>query len=209
MPNYSKSKIYKVVCDETNLTYYGSTIQPLYKRLSEHKKKDNNCKTKLMTNPKIYLVVEFPCENKEQLLRKEREYIENNECINKQIPLRTTKEYYQDNKEELSLKNKQYRQDNKEQIKQYKKQYIQDNIDKIKEQRKQYFQDNKEHLKELNKQYKKDNIEQIKEQKKQYRINLEIFECECGSKFKKDSKLRHERSQKHIKFIELKNSNSN
>ena len=60
-----------------------------------------------------------------------------------------------------------------------------------------------------NKQYRQDNKEHIKQYRIERQKNLEIFECECGSKFKKNSKPRHLRSPKHIKFIELKNSNSN
>ncbi len=41
MPDYQKGKIYKIVCDETNLTYYGSTVQPLAKRLSQQKEQKN------------------------------------------------------------------------------------------------------------------------------------------------------------------------
>jgi len=111
MPDYSKSKIYKIVCDETELTYYGSTIQPLYKRLSQHKNllnTEKKCKTNKMINPKIYLVEEFPCDNKEQLLSRERYYIENNECCNKYIPTRSMKEYCVCNKEEISIQRKEY-----------------------------------------------------------------------------------------------------
>ena len=172
MPDYSKSKIYKIVCDETNLTYYGSTVQPLYARLSGHKKPSNTCKTKDMINPKIYLVEDFVCERKEQLLKKEREYIENNECINKCIPSRTKKEY-----------NKEYNQENKE---------------KISEQNKQYYNENKEKRSEYQIQYRNNNKEKISEQ------NKKKYECECGSNIRIYQKSRHEKSNKHIKFIELK-----
>ena len=37
MPNYSKSFIYKLTIDNSNLIYYGSTTQLLSKRLYEHK----------------------------------------------------------------------------------------------------------------------------------------------------------------------------
>jgi len=40
MPDYSKSKIYKLICDDPELVYYGSTTQKyLSSRLCEHKKK--------------------------------------------------------------------------------------------------------------------------------------------------------------------------
>ena len=37
MPNYQDSKIYRLVCNTNNLTYYGSTTQQLSKRLHQHK----------------------------------------------------------------------------------------------------------------------------------------------------------------------------
>jgi len=41
MPDYSKSKIYKLICDDPELVYYGSTTQKyLSSRLCEHKKKN-------------------------------------------------------------------------------------------------------------------------------------------------------------------------
>lgn len=153
MPDYSKAKIYKIVCDETNTTYYGSTVQPLTSRLSGHKLNKNICSTKIMINPKIFLVEHFSCGNKEELLKRERYYVENNKCINKTIPLRTKKEWYNDNKKKISEQTKQYRQDNKE---------------------------------------------TIREQGKQK------YECECGSITTNSNKCQHERTKKHIKFIETK-----
>ncbi len=174
MPDYSKSKIYKVVCDETNLTYYGSTIQPLYKRLYHHKSIVNKCKTKDMINPKIYLVEDFPCERKEQLLQRERWYIENNECCNKCIPTRTKEEiaeykkiYRENNKEELLEYNKEYYQDNKEEILEYHKEYRENNKQKILEYKKEYYQANKQKILDSQKEYRKNNKEKIAEYNKQ------------------------------------------
>ena len=36
MPNYSNGKIYKVVNDNLNICYIGSTVQPLSVRMSAH-----------------------------------------------------------------------------------------------------------------------------------------------------------------------------
>ena len=107
MVNYSNGKIYKIYSDETDLVYYGSTTRKLYERLAEHKidvkrsgKNGRNVTTGLLLNNyicKIVLVEDYPCERKEQLLMRERFYIENNNCINKCIPIET--------KEERRLKN--------------------------------------------------------------------------------------------------------
>jgi hypothetical protein len=118
---YSNAKVYKLVC--CDLTYYGSTIQPLYKRKSDHKMKFQlwkNDKYHFVSSfillevgePDIILVESLRCKNKEELHARERFYIENNECVNKQIPNRNKTEYM-----------KQYQQEKKEKIKEFKTEY--------------------------------------------------------------------------------------
>ena len=145
--DYSKAKIYKIVCNTTGLTYVGSTIQKLSQRLSEHKGKYKlylKGKTNFITsfdiiknnNYQIILIDECPCNNKEQLLREERKYIEKLGCINKIIPTRTKKEWDEYNKQYY----KQHYLDNKEKISKKKKQHYQYNKDKILEQKKKTIQ---------------------------------------------------------------------
>jgi len=117
MPDYSKGKIYKLWSPSKNLVYYGSTTQTLAQRLTDHKKKrevHRACSYLIMEcdDYKIELIEEYPCNNKTQLLRKEGEYIINNECINLNVAGRTKQEH-----------NKIYRETNKEKIKAYQKQY--------------------------------------------------------------------------------------
>ena len=93
MVNYANGKIYKVVCNKTNLIYIGSTCSLLNIRLNEHKQsykqflkkthKKNNTVFEIIKNNdyKIELVEQFPSENKQQLLEKEREYILSTNCI--------------------------------------------------------------------------------------------------------------------------------
>ena len=142
MPDYSKSKIYKIVCNITGLIYIGSTTQNLCGRIQDHKydykyylnkKSYSHWLTSFeiieKNNYDIILVEDFPCERREQLLARERYWVENTKCVNKFIPTRTHKEYYQDNKEN-------------------KKQYCEENKEKIKEKNKQYYLKNKEKLNE-------------------------------------------------------------
>ena len=49
-------------------------------------------------NVKIILIEELSCNNKTELQRQERHYIESRECVNKNRPTRTDKEYREDNK---------------------------------------------------------------------------------------------------------------
>jgi len=113
MVNYENGKIYKIVNDELNLTYYGSTTQQLSKRKAKHKCKSNDSNSKILftteTKPEIFLVELFPCNTKEELLQRERFYIENNECINKNKPILTDeekKEYVREMNNYHNLKDK-------------------------------------------------------------------------------------------------------
>jgi hypothetical protein len=132
MVDYSKSKIYRVIGG--NLIYFGSTTQSLTKRKAIHindKKRGKN----LSINPildfedyKIELVEEFPCNNKEELLQRERWWIDNNICINIKKPIvsveeaKLSKKLYQQNHKEMSaISNKKWEEKNKEKRKEYLK----------------------------------------------------------------------------------------
>ncbi len=103
MPDYSLGKIYKISSEIGNCCYYGSTTKPyLSARMAAHKYKyrTNNrpSASRIVLryeDAKIELVEEYPCTNKYMLESRERWYIENNECVNIQIPCRTLEERYQ------------------------------------------------------------------------------------------------------------------
>jgi len=65
-----------------------------------------------------------PCDNKEELTKKEGEYIRSTDCINKQIAGRTQKEYREDNKEKVKEQRKEYYENNKDKIMEWKTQRI-------------------------------------------------------------------------------------
>lgn len=144
--DYSKSKIYKIVCNITGETYYGSTTQPLTRRLAKHVNDIKSPSTKRYCSVKpiiergnydCILCEECPCENREQLHAKERTWIETNKCINKYIPNRKPNErkdtkiqYYENNKEKIMEYQKQYNEKNKEYIKQRSRAYYLKNKNK-------------------------------------------------------------------------------
>ena len=133
--DYQNAKIYKLT-GENGLYYYGSTIRDLKTRLNDHIH-STNTSSKLLTNPTIELLENYPCNNKLELLERETLYIENNECVNKYLPVRTKesrKEYLQ-----------KYRDDNKETLKISRKARYEKNKEKILEQSKQYHIEHKEH----------------------------------------------------------------
>ena len=121
---YQNGKIYKVVDNGYNLCYYGSTCQPLTKRLSTHKKdyrryKDGRKERPItlckifdeygIDNCKIELVELFACNSKEELHKREDEFIRDNECVNKFIPGRSKVEYAREHTAETTARMRKFR----------------------------------------------------------------------------------------------------
>ena len=100
---YHHSKIYAIRSHQTNKIYIGSTTQQLAKRLYEHKHISNTTSKLLIEqydDVYIELLELFKCENREELHKKEGEYMRLHKdiIVNKYIAGRTTKEYEIDNK---------------------------------------------------------------------------------------------------------------
>ena len=167
MPDYSKGKIYKITGG--GLTYVGSTVDTLSRRLAGHRKFLKQYKKEGKTGGissfqilefpdcEITLIEDVPCERKEQLLRKERYWIENMVCVNKIHPLRTKQEYRKDNADQYKKKSKEYDTLNKDKIRARKQKYYLDNI----EEKKKYYENNIEKKKERKKQFYENNKENI------------------------------------------------
>ena len=217
MPDYTKGKIYCLRSHQTDDVYVGSTVESLSNRKAKHKnayKRFLNGKSNYVTSFEIIkyddcyieLIEDCPCENKEQLSKKEGEYIRNMDCINKYVAGRTVKEYYKDNKEKIKEKAKEYRENNKEKIRESKKKYRENNKEKIKE----YREDNKEKIicecgckvnklqltthkrTEKHKDFLKNGVKQIKNQ----------ITCECGGTYTRGRQERHKLTKKHQEFLE-------
>tara|TARA_B110000285_G_scaffold48000_1_gene54223 strand:- start:940 stop:1614 length:675 start_codon:yes stop_codon:yes gene_type:complete len=213
MVNYQNGIIYRIYDNTNGDVYYGSTANILRVRMSKHKSDAKNekkiCKSKsiILNDDYFYNEVEkYPCNSKKELETRERYYIENFTCVNKQVPTRTPKEWREDHKEDIKEyhsnyynNNKQeiqeYYQDNKEQLLVYSKKYYEDHKKEIQEYYKKYHQDNKEEIKEYNKKYYDDNKEEIKLKSKV------PHNCLCGGKYTFSSKARHNKSKKHQKYI--------
>jgi hypothetical protein len=162
MPDYQQGKIYKLWSPSKNLVYYGSTVQTLSQRLGGHIR-DNNRRGKYFCSSskiiecgdyKIELVEAYPCNNKQQLFKKEGEYIKNNECINKCVAGRTSKEYKQDNPDKILEYRKKYSEKHRLYNKEKARKYRDDNKDEINERRRR-----QRYLKQ--KELKKENIKEV------------------------------------------------
>ena len=145
MPDYSNGKVYKIVCDTTKNTYIGSTTLRLCQRLAQHKKdliaysqnkKRYSTSYEILENGnyQIVLLENVNCDNREELLQRERFYIENMECVNRCIPIRDKVE----KKEIHKISNQQYEEKNKESIKERKQNYYQTKKEYIQERCKNY-----------------------------------------------------------------------
>lgn len=232
--DYSKSKIYKLVCDHTDKVYIGSTTNILSTRLAQHKIGYNRWKKTgkqyvksydlfdLGSNDvKIYLIEQYACKTREELHARERYYIENINTINKNIPGRTWKQYYETNKDQILLKRKEYYESNKEYKKdyyennknkklEYAKEYYKNNKDQLLQKSKEHYETDKDHILEKRKEYYEANKTQIKQY---YQVNkdqirkreTQQFVCECGSSLTQNSKGRHYKTKKHLDFINFSN----
>jgi len=165
MVNYKNGKIYKLWSPEGDMIYIGSTCRGLAHRKAQHKDKPNTTSKILFdtyTDIRIELIEEYPCDNKEQLNRKEGEYIRTLDCVNRCVAGRTDKEYREENKEHITEKKKEYYQENKERLVEKQKEYNQKNKEHIVEYRKEHYQENKEKRKE----YYEKNKERYTEQRR-------------------------------------------
>jgi hypothetical protein len=162
MPDYSKGKIYRIVCNETGEQYIGSTTQTLAQRLSHHVSHKNCMSSKIIYrgNYEIILIEECPCENKNQLLRKERHFIETLDCINIMKPAQTNderlgklREYYKNNKETQLKQSKECYKINRVKKIEYQQKYTSDNKDDIKKTQKEYYDNNREKILEKKREY--------------------------------------------------------
>jgi hypothetical protein len=193
MPDYLQGKIYTIRCKSDNsLIYVGSTTQSLSMRMAGHRKEIYNENRKHYTK-KLYQIIRemdnlnewyielyenFPCNNKEELLRKEGEIIRQIGTLNKEIAGRTKKEYRAENKERIRERDRIYEKENKEQITARKKEYY----EKVKERKKEQYEQNKEKI---------------------MKIRLEKILCCCGCEVTRTNIAAHQKTKKHLDKLEI------
>ena len=173
MNPYQSGKIYRMDCG--GLTYIGSTITSLRKRLSCHKSVSNRTASKKLFElgiPVMNLVENFPCNNSRELCEREEYWIEQLPCINEKRAFIT--------KEEISEYKKQYREEHKSELLEKQKQYCEEHKSEISEKQKQHYADNKSEISEKNKQ----------------KITCDI----CGSVVRKADISKHKKTKKCMNF---------
>ena len=124
-------KIYKIVDNTNGNIYIGLTIQTLKERLRGHVRHLDCVSRDIIKNGdyKIELIEETEDKSREKY------WVKNTECINKQIPGRTDKEYREDNKE----KRKEYLIDNKDYIKLQRAEHTIRNKEELNKKSKNYY----------------------------------------------------------------------
>ena len=188
--DYSKTIIYKIVCNDLNITecYVGKTTN-FSKRKANHKACFNKGSLfkvyELIRNNggwdnwSMVMIGEYNCKNNLEASKLEREWYEKlNTLLNTQYPSRTNKEYNVDNGEKMRIIKKQYRQGDK--YKEQKKKYYDNHLDSLKDYKKAYYEVKKEEIAQL---------------------NAVICQCECGCSYTHSNKARHMKSAKHQAFI--------
>jgi hypothetical protein len=154
--DYSKTIIYKIVCNDLNITevYVGHTTN-FINRKAKHKSNCNNIDGKAY-NYKIYNTIRNnggfenwsmieiekfqDCNDINEASARERYWYELlNAKLNTNCPARNKKEYYKDNKDNFQKVNKEYREINKDKIQKVNKEYYKNNKDKINEIKKTHY----------------------------------------------------------------------
>jgi hypothetical protein len=170
-PNYSKSAIYKLVCNDPLIIeiYIGSSTNTK-QREKNHKRNCNNEKNKKHYNLRVYtfiranggwsnwklVIIEdnFPCENASQMRAKERYHYDLlKPQLNMVRPLQTKQERkdekvinHQENREERSKNQKLYQKENRVEIARQKAIYDKENRVEIARKRAIYRKENREEL---------------------------------------------------------------
>jgi len=181
MRDYSKSIIYKLCCDDIEVKeiYIGSTTN-FKNRKYNHKSKCNSPNDENY-NIKVYRFIR-----------------DNGGWGNFSMIL--VERYNAEDKRDLEKRERYYKELFKSSLNtntpgRTKKEYRQDNKERLNEISRQYHQDNKEQIQQQSRQYREDNKEQIQQQQKQK------FSCECGGKYTYQNKKQHEKTIKHLNYI--------
>ena len=190
--DFSKGKIYKITNDFNDEIYIGSTCDTLVKRFSIHKvainiiEKQDRPLYKLMREIGtdrfiIYLIEDFPCNNKYELERQEGFWQKHyKSSLNMVIAGQTKTEYREEHREKMVSYSKTYNEEHKEQLSEKKKLNYYSNQEEILKQKQQYYSVNQERI-----------LEKLKEK----------IKCECGCDVTKAFLPNHKQTKKHINLL--------
>jgi hypothetical protein len=172
MPDYSKAKIYRIRSVENDDVYIGSTLSTLSVRFSNHKSHFKAgtpyCSSwEVLKHASAYieLIELFPCDTRKQLHERERHFILEIDCVNKNIPLRTDKEYREVNRDAIKIQRTAYYLEHAEELRAEGRTYYDDHVEDVRA----YYQANKDKFAERQREYRKKNAEMVLQKQREYR----------------------------------------
>ena len=163
----------------------------------------------------IELVEEYPCENLEQLRKREGQFIREFGTLNHQIAGRTKQEYAQDTRDHKRQVDRQYYQDHHEEQLEHRREYYKKNKDHINESNRLKYQENKEQVLQRNKGYYNTHKEQVLQQQKKYvddnREKVKQWKstkilCSCGIEYTQSHQSSHMKTLRHKQLMEQQQS---
>ena len=188
MSKYKTGKIYRIYCDGSNKYYIGSTIHSLEHRLSIHENSKNTCSSKELINNSRYdinieLLENYPCNNRNELLLRETEWIKKNiqNVVNKEMP--------SINEDNINNSTSGY--------------YRCDCGSIIKNSSKKDHNETNKHKNYINNKIN-NNINSNQIINKNY-VFRGYFKCECGSYIKNKGKKKHNETEKHYYYLKENN----
>ena len=212
--DYSRGKVYRIICAITKDQYIGSTTlhylsRRLQGHLAQYKAYMKGTMTSRLTsypilergNYSISLLETYPCNSKAELEARERFYIETMPCVNKIVPTRTKKENYEANKTEINERRKVQYQVNRPNILIKNKERYDKNRDALCQEKKVYRDANREVIAVRQKAYYEANKERLQAAMKAKRAARIM--CGCGSDVEEYRKARHEKTAKHINYLKF------
>ena len=206
-PASYNGQIYKLVCDDGHY-YIGSTKSELKYRLYHHKQHsllwpDRKVYEHILrcgwNTVKIECVEEVTCASRDELRKKENEYIKNSLsdplCLNikkahltKEELLQQQKEYLQANKDKVDAYHANYRIENAAERAEYSRQYAAENPEAVKATKKAYYEEHKEEIVEKQKAYVEANKDVVKLRKKEWAEKNKEHVVEMRKKYAEENK---------------------
>ena len=183
--SYAKGRVYKIIHCQSEFIYIGSTMNTLRHRWYghvQHSKQENktaNLYTMMrkhgVENFKIILIKEYQVEDKYHLRAYEQLWINITNCVNQQSAFSIEKLWNRQY-------NKQYHEANKHIIN-----------PKARERSKAYYETNRETINAK----RQSQADEVNEKRRNGR-----FTCVCGSEVRSDSKARHNKTKKHLAYLD-------
>jgi hypothetical protein len=215
-------RIYKIIHNQSNIVYVGSTFNTLRDRWKVHKQAYTKYlkgkgdtisiypyfKDFSIENFKIVLIKEYDVVDKKHLYVYEALWIYKLKSVNKIFPFHINKiyrkEYRKANLEKIKKYQKSYQEKNKEEINLYQKDYRTKNKEKLNEYFKKVYEKNKQERKIKDQtRYEKNKSTILGKCKLYNQKNKEKYYClDCDySTYSKNNFTKHLNKKTHFKFV--------